>query len=117
MSPEERAAINGEISRLYNTTPVVLENPPVPVTKGDRISFSKRRTNLFKKLGVHNGLFSGQCRYCGAGAEYYMLQDDLWRRVVGVEPGRRCYAAGHVCLVCVSHRLFPRQLYNSDFAD
>ena len=63
MTPEERALINAEISRLYNTSPVVMEDPPVPVTKGDRISFSRRRAHLFKKLGVDNGFFSGQCRY------------------------------------------------------
>lgn len=112
---EERAVINAEIERLYNTSPVVMEDPPAPVTRGDRVSFSLRRSRLFKKLGVHNGLFSGQCRYCGSGAEFYMLRGDLWRRVVGVDPGRRCYDAGHVCLECVSHRLFPRQLYGSDF--
>jgi hypothetical protein len=105
---EERAQINIEIERLWNTSSAVLDGKP---SKADWTKFERERNRLFKKLG------SG-CRYCGnEQLEFYMLNGDLWHKVVNVEPGRRCFGAGSVCLSCVTRRLFPRQLYNSDLND
>jgi hypothetical protein len=78
-------------------------------TKADWTKFERECKRLFKKLGPG-------CRFCGNDQpEFYMLNDiDLWRKVVNVEPNRRCYGAGRVCLACVTERLYPRQLYHSD---
>src|SRR5262249_1888245 len=114
LTPEEHAAINAKIEQLWNTSPAVLEGSNS--TKADWTKFQRQRTRLFNKLGGEHGVYWG-CRYCGnEQPEFYMLHaNDLWRKIINIEPGRRCYGAGWVCLACAAKRLFPRQLYNSDF--
>jgi len=106
MTNEERAVINAKIEQLWNTAPAVIGDYNGVEWK----KFERARNRLFKKLGPG-------CRYCGGQTEFFMLRNDLWHKVVGVEPGRRCYGAGYVCLACVADRLFPRQLYDSDFGE
>jgi hypothetical protein len=56
-----------------------------------------------------------RCKICGEHADdYYMIQPDLWERIIG-KPYH--YGSGYACLGCVAERLYPRQLRNDDFND
>lgn len=62
-----------------------------------------------------------RCRHCGKPCQdFYMMRSDLWTQIASSQYGAThndgyAYGSGYLCIECAAARLYPRQLYNTDF--